>query len=82
MLTLTGEELPVDLGGWEDTGVVIDTRVFCESALEPCVARLDLVSWCTPGAAAELLEEVPETLETVFFDDLGLSCTLLFSEAF
>lgn len=82
LLPLTGEEPPVDLGGWEHTVVVTDIRVFCESALEPCMVRLDVASWCTSGAAAELLEEVPETHVTVFFDDLGLSCALLFSEAF
>lgn len=82
LLPLTGEEPPVDLGDWEHTVVVIDTRVSCESALKPCMLWLDLVSWCTSGTAAELLEEVPETHVTIFFDDLGLSCALLFSEAF
>lgn len=82
LLPLTGEEPPEDLGGWEHTVVVTDTRLFCESALKLCMLGLDLVSWRTSGTAAGLLEEVPETHATVFLDDLGLSCALLFSEAF
>lgn len=81
-LLLTGEEPPVDPGGWEHTVVVTDTRVFCESALKPCILGLDLVSGCASGMAAGLQEDVPETHVTVSFDDLGLSCALLFSETF
>lgn len=84
LLALTGEEeAPVPLGGWVQTAVVTGiTKVLCRSPLKSCILGQDLAPWCTLVSVAEEVEEMLVVQGTVFFNDCGLSCPLLFSEVF
>lgn len=81
--TLTGQESPADLRGWEQAVVVTETaEVACKPLLESCVLGHGLLPWLTLVAVAEELEGTLVAHGTVFFNNLGFSCPFLFSEVF